>query len=156
MVSRTISKGVSLSSDITSKTNEDTEQSINEVEEIVSQVPTINQLNADSVFTSVSETGTTTQTVPTPDIDSTFKGMKLEMDMQENLTNFKCFEIQVSGDNVDWYSLKTDDTDYKDTLDGVTEYSYGRYIHTPIPLAGTEAGTGRPIIILPSKTKDKS
>ncbi|MDC7227527.1 MAG: hypothetical protein PQJ61_12250 [Spirochaetales bacterium] len=143
-VTRTISKGLTISPDITTKQNEDVEQSINDVEEIVSQVPTINELNSDATFTSVGDDSTTIPTIPILTLTPLFNGMKLEMDMQENLSNFKCFEMQVSGDNLDWYSLQTDGTDFKDTLDADTDYSYGRYIHSPIPQAGTsEEPTGQ-------------
>ena len=52
------------------------------------------------------------------------------------LTNLLMWEVQVSDDNATWYSLEFDGSDWKDTLDAVTQ-SYSPFlIHTNIPNTG--------------------
>jgi len=62
----------------------------------------------------------------------------LNWDRQNNLTNFDHYEVQVSSDQSNWYSLRNDGTDWKDQLGEVTVV-YDEYItHQNIPPGGTE------------------
>ena len=48
---------------------------------------------------------------------------------QLNLTNFSHYEVQGSVDSSNWYSLKFDGTDWKDTLNAVTTFQDNILIH---------------------------
>jgi len=62
----------------------------------------------------------------------------LNWDRQNNLTNFDHYEVQVSSDESNWYSLRNDGVDWKDQLGAVTSV-YDEYItHENIPPGGTE------------------
>lgn len=67
-----------------------------------------------------------------------FKGIVIHWDIQHNLTVFDRYELQVSDDDATWYSLETDGTDWKDTLNADTDVRPALYVHHPIPFGGTE------------------
>jgi hypothetical protein len=84
--------------------------------------------------------GTTTPTkVTITKIKGIFKGVNLFWDEQKNLTNFDYYQIQVSSNNSDWYSLRFDGVDWKDTLDEYTQVYAPTITHTDIPLGGTSS-----------------
>jgi hypothetical protein len=89
--------------------------------------------------------GTTTPTQVTVGLcRGFFKGIELKWDRQLNLTNFDHYEIQVSDDQVTWYSLKFDGTDWKDQVGGVTSWQAEILFHTNIPFDGSaEIPTGK-------------
>jgi hypothetical protein len=62
----------------------------------------------------------------------------LNWDRQLNLTNFDHYEVQVSENQSNWYSLQNDGTDWKGTLGAVTEVSVELITHENIPAGGTE------------------
>ena len=68
-----------------------------------------------------------------------FRAITLTWSKQLNLTNFDHYEIQVSDDESSWYSLELDGTDWKDTLNETTDVDSEYFLHTDIPLGGTEA-----------------
>lgn len=65
----------------------------------------------------------------------------LSWDKQYNLTNFKYYEIQVSDDGVDWYSVRFDGDDWKGTLDATTIEYGNNLLHTKIPYDGDNGRT---------------
>jgi len=82
--------------------------------------------------------GTTTPTqVVINKCEGHFKSTITQWDKQQNLTNFERYEVQVSNDQSSWYDLKFDGTDWKGTLDGVTEWYNEYLVHPNIPLGGT-------------------
>ena len=81
--------------------------------------------------------GTTTPTTPTALARAQFQNIIIVWNRQLSLTNFDHYEVQVSDDQVNWYSLKFDGTDWKDTLGGLTTVYDEEVEHTDIPLAGT-------------------
>jgi hypothetical protein len=81
--------------------------------------------------------GTTTPTIPVITCTGGRRAVLIEWSHQVDLTNFDHYEIQVSEDDSTWYSLGLDGTDWKGTLDGVTETESPFFIHTEIPLLGT-------------------
>ena len=64
----------------------------------------------------------------------------ISWDRQYNLTNFKYYEVQVSDDGVDWYSIEFDGTDWKDTLDATTIEYGNNLLHTKIPYNEDDSG----------------
>jgi hypothetical protein len=81
--------------------------------------------------------GTTTPTTPViSKYQGVFKGTHLQWDKQLDLTNFDRYEVQVSDDLSDWYSLGFDLTDWKDTIDESTEWPTEWLTH-PVPHGGT-------------------
>ena len=92
-----------------------------------------------------SGTGTTTPTAPSIyEITAYFKAIVLKWDRQKYLTNFEKYQVQVSDDNTNWYSLKFDGTDWKDTLNGTTDWYTEMLVHAALPFGGTEAApTGK-------------
>jgi len=60
------------------------------------------------------------------------------------LANFRCWDVQVSDDQINWYSLRFDGVDWKGTLDQYTTFYSPSLIHSNIPNAGTPpAETGK-------------
>ena len=84
--------------------------------------------------------GTITPIPPTLTIRSFIRSTALTWDRQYNLTNPLQYELQVSDDELTWYSLKGDGTDWKDVEDDVTIIYAGTqwYFHANIPPSGTE------------------
>ena len=80
----------------------------------------------------VGESSTTVPTTPTLLSVGMYKTIKLSWDIQDNLSNLDKYQIQVSEDEVDWYSLKQDGTDWKDTIDEYTETTVPEILHTNI------------------------
>lgn len=82
--------------------------------------------------------GTTTPTKP---IAAAYavgtKAIKITWDRQLDLTNLDHYEVQVSSDNINWYSLYDGGTDWKETLDAVTEIAIEQYVHAAIPNSGS-------------------
>jgi len=68
-----------------------------------------------------------------------YRAIVIQWLVQYNLMNFDHYEVQVSNDDATWYSLKSDGTDWKDTLNADTDVGVPFFIHTDIPLTGTEA-----------------
>ena len=64
----------------------------------------------------------------------------ISWDRQYNLTNFKYYEVQVSDDGVDWYSIEFDGVDWKDTLDATTIEYGNNLLHTKIPYNEDDSG----------------
>ena len=64
----------------------------------------------------------------------------ISWDRQYNLTNFKYYEVQVSDDGVDWYSIEFDGTDWNDTLDATTIEYGNNLLHTKIPYNEDDSG----------------
>lgn len=69
--------------------------------------------------------------------EGAYKGIILQCAVQYNLQNFSHYEWQVSSNQVDWYSLKSDGTDWKGTLNADTDVEGPMFVHTPIPFDGT-------------------
>jgi hypothetical protein len=83
--------------------------------------------------------GTTTPATLTATAEGKFKAIIIQWNAQNNLTNLDYYELQVSDDNVTWYSLEEDGTDWKDTLGNTTKkYSITRFVHY-FPFGGTSA-----------------
>jgi hypothetical protein len=82
--------------------------------------------------------GTTTPEKPTVTATGGRRAILLEWQEQADLTNFDHFEIQVSDDQSNWYSLAKDGSDWKDSLGSWTEVQTAFFIHTEIPLLGTD------------------
>ncbi len=70
--------------------------------------------------------------------EGAYKSIILQWLVQYNLMNFDHYEVQVSSDDTNWYSLKFDGTDWKDTLNADTDVVAPLIIHFPIPFGGTE------------------
>ena len=83
--------------------------------------------------------GTTTPAAPTIAAQGHFRAVTIQVSRQLNLTNFDHYEIQVSADESSWYSIEQDGSDWKDTLDEVTEFATELFAHTDIPPSGTAA-----------------
>lgn len=83
--------------------------------------------------------GTTSPDTPTIQIVEAVGvgGLAIIWDKQLDLTNFDRYEVQVSDDDTNWYSLKFDGTDWKDTLNGDTDIDGEFLVHTAIPHTGT-------------------
>jgi hypothetical protein len=81
--------------------------------------------------------GTTTPTAPTMEANGYYRSITLKWDKQYSLTNYDHYEVQVSDDQSNWYSLKFDGSDWKDALGAVTTVYQEYIIHSQIPLAGT-------------------
>jgi len=80
-------------------------------------------------------------TTPTLDAEGFFKSIKLTWNVQSDLQWLKHFELQVSDDEVDWYSLQLDGSDWKDTLDAHTIVLEHHFKHDDIPLEAGAIGT---------------
>ena len=76
--------------------------------------------------------------------DGVYKAIVLTMDAQPNLVDFSHFEVQVSADEVAWYPLAFDLTDWKTGIVGEwTSWNATILVH-PVPHAGTvDAPVGR-------------
>ncbi|HEC61552.1 MAG TPA: hypothetical protein ENI27_04790, partial [bacterium] len=66
-----------------------------------------------------------------------YRAIVIQWLVQYNLMNFDHYEIQVSDDQTDWYSLRIDGVGWKDTLNADTDVASPFFIHTDIPLTGT-------------------
>jgi len=86
--------------------------------------------------------GTTTPTQPTANAQGYYKTIVIKWDRQLNLTNFDHYEIQVSEDQSDWYSLAFDGEGafkgWGGALAGLTEVPIEYILHENIPAGGTE------------------
>jgi len=94
----------------------------------------------DQMFTSGFNAGggVTVPTVPVVSAFGLFKGIQLQWDEQENLSNFKNYHVQVSISGIDWYPLRFDRVDWKQgSIDEYTEWPTAFLVHTT-PLIGTE------------------
>ena len=69
--------------------------------------------------------------------EGAYKSIIIQWQAQYNLSTFSHYEIQVSSDDTNWYSLEFDGTDWKDTLDAVTSTRAALMVHVPIPFGGT-------------------
>ncbi|MHA1882011.1 MAG: hypothetical protein ACTSUO_03085, partial [Candidatus Thorarchaeota archaeon] len=97
---------------------------------LISHRPTFDEVAHDGWDTG---TGTTTPTTPTIAVcKGHFKAIHLEWDKQLNLTNFDRYEVQVSSDDTNWYSLEFDLSDWKDTLNADTDWD-GEFLIHPVP-----------------------
>lgn len=103
------------------------------VSEVAADTPTFEELDNGYVATSG---GTKTPTVPTLSVIGAYKGFVLFWDRQATLTNFSRYELQVSDDDTNWYSLATV-SDWKDALGADTDVYQEIYVHTPLPFGGT-------------------
>ena len=81
--------------------------------------------------------GTVIPTNVTLIANAAYKSIILSWDDQANLTNLEYYEVQVSDDESDWYSLEFDGTDWKKTLNGETIWLGNLLVHANIPLKGT-------------------
>jgi hypothetical protein len=74
-----------------------------------------------------------------------YRSISLRWTRQQNLSNFLRYELQVSMDQEEWYSLKTDGSDWKNELDGATLCINENFLHESIPHVLDESGnpTGR-------------
>jgi hypothetical protein len=80
--------------------------------------------------------GTTVPTVPAiQKATGVFQGIVLFWDQQLNLSNFAYYEVQVSDDDANWYSLQQDGSDWKDTIAAVTRCSAEMLVHAGITIA---------------------
>lgn len=68
-----------------------------------------------------------------------YKGIILQWSVQYNLANLSHYELQVSSDQTDWYSLKSDGTGWRGTINLDTDVEGPLFVHTPIPFDGTAA-----------------
>ena len=59
-----------------------------------------------------------------------FNSVVVQWAIQYNLVNLDHYEVQVSSNTSDWYSLKFDGTDWKDTLNAHTDWSSSILVHT--------------------------
>ena len=66
-----------------------------------------------------------------------YKGIILQWSEQYNLANLSHYELQVSSDQTDWYSLKSDGTGWRGTINLDTDVEGPLFVHTPIPFDGT-------------------
>lgn len=66
-----------------------------------------------------------------------YKSIILQWLVQYNLMNFDRYEVQVSSDESNWYSLEFDGSDWKDTLNADTDVVAPLIVHVPIPFGGT-------------------
>jgi hypothetical protein len=99
--------------------------------------------------------GVIVPTAPTLTVSSFFKSTALKWTKQNNLTNLNYYEVQVSDDESDWYSLEFDGSDWKDTLDAVT-IVYTTYLtHSNLPfVVSGETPSGKTLYYrVRSKTK---
>jgi len=69
--------------------------------------------------------------------DGVYKGIVVHWDRQYNLANFDHYEIQVSADQTNWYSLKLDGTGWQGTINQWTSTPDNFIPHFPIPFGGT-------------------
>jgi hypothetical protein len=81
--------------------------------------------------------GTTVPTVPTVGALGAFKSVAIYWDVQSNLTNFANYEVQVSTDDSNWYSLDFDGAGLE-TAGNTTPWSATVLVHAPLPLNGTD------------------
>lgn len=82
--------------------------------------------------------GTTTPSIPSTTVTGGNRRILIEWDDQALLTNFDHYEIQVSDDEISWYALRTDGTDWKGLADPEFTTLYNHwFIHENIPLLGT-------------------
>lgn len=102
--------------------------------DIIEQVPTYSEVIEGFAFGG--GTKTPTQVTVSECRAVGVRAILLQWDRQLNLTNFDRYEIQVSDNESDWYSLKFDGTDWKDTIDEVTDWNNEFLIHSGIPLTG--------------------
>lgn len=80
--------------------------------------------------------GTTVPTVPTiQKALGIYQGITLMWDRQLDLSNFSHYEIQVSDDSTNWYSLGMDGTDWKVGLGLTTNCPYEFFVHPGITIA---------------------
>jgi hypothetical protein len=80
--------------------------------------------------------GTTVPTVPTiQKALGIYQGITLMWDRQLDLSNFSHYEIQVSDDSTNWYSLGMDGTDWKAGLGLTTNCPYEFFVHPGITIA---------------------
>ena len=90
-----------------------------------------------SGFDDVTSGGTTTPTAPVISIaKGLFRAVYLLWDKQGDLTNLAYYDVQVSADETDWYSLQFNGTDWKDTLDNTTGVIAESIVHVNIPTTG--------------------
>lgn len=109
--------------------------------DLIEQVPTYSEVIEG--FTFGGGTKTPTQVTISECRAVGVRSILLQWDRQLDLTNFDRYEVQVSDNGSTWYSLKFDGTDWKDTVDEVTEWQSELLIHPGIPLSGTsDAPTG--------------
>jgi hypothetical protein len=102
--------------------------------DLIEQVPTYSEVIEGFAFGG--GTKTPTQVTVSECRAVGVRSILLLWDRQLNLTNFDRYEIQVSDNDSTWYSLKFDGTDWKDTVDEVTECNNEFLIHSGIPLTG--------------------
>jgi len=81
--------------------------------------------------------GTPIPTVPVINSYAAVNAIKLVWDKQNNLRWLDHYELQVSNDLVNWYSLQNNGTDWKATLNATTVVTTETYEHKNIPFAGT-------------------
>ena len=82
--------------------------------------------------------GTTTPAAPVLQAWASGRAVRLTWDRQYLLTNLDYYELQVSQDGTNWYSLQNDGDDWADTADATTRHDAEEYRHVAIPLDGTD------------------
>ncbi len=71
--------------------------------------------------------------------EGAYKSILLRWDQQDNLSNLKEYQIQVSDNDENWFSLCFDGTDFKKGEENsYTTWNGELLLHTPVPFAGTE------------------
>ena len=81
--------------------------------------------------------GTTTPEAPVLQAWPEGRSVRLTWDRQYLLTNLDHYELQVSQDETNWYSLQNDGDDWQDQAGSVTRHETEEYRHVAIPLDGT-------------------
>ncbi len=76
-------------------------------------------------------------------VEPIFKGFVLRWDRQANLSNLKEYQLQVSGDKIEWFELCLEDSDFKKGIvNNYTHWVGELLVHSNIPFSGTEENPG--------------
>ncbi len=102
----------------------------------VEGVPTYNEINTGASLLNEGSATTTIPDVPTVVVEEYYKSLRIVYDVQDNLSNFSHYEIQVSADESNWYSLASG-SNWKDTLNDTTATIFYYHTHAGIPNSGT-------------------
>ncbi len=106
----------------------------NQLTQILGSVVT--KQEADNGYNSTTG-GTTTPTTPTVTAYPLYSSIAVQWDAQSDLRWLAYYQLQVSSDQTNWYSLRNDGVDWKGTLGAFTQVSSEYYSHKNIPFGGT-------------------